>query len=525
MNRGRTPRKRKQHIIHHKSSSSNAADKEIDAGISTTNSKMPNDNIITPYNNKKEEEDHLQQTVQEQSTTSTTVSNSEEDDGEPHEISDSDHDDSCLSSSSCSSSGNSDPTDQEQKLPRAQQPLGYEIKFSTITTAAVNAISGGGERTESSSAGRATASKSEEQVVSANRAGRRDQGGDDDESSSVSSCSTGSSSQSSLFSAYTYMDEESTIASCYKGEARLRKHFEKRDRRLNKMLIGKRKMYEISLLQQEQAVRQYSIESFKLQRKQQQQSGKNNSSVELGLSFTTQLWHNLVLFESHHSVRGLLIISMYCLSSAAFYFMLDILMNHLYQVVFANLFSTSTYYVMLFAMSVGTMRLTGYLFEWTDRETFEFVKFEMHNREKLGYFDARIRRYFRHTSCPTRKRMQSYLNFFSFYIAYYAVLQLHYNVITNVLFPPIEAWYKSNEASLIDVFEEQDIPFTSATCDSYLEFSKSIRNMSETTAMIQYQLCTDKEWQIVQNAYHLVLFCITVGAYETFGLKFIECCD
>ena len=348
--------------------------------------------------------------------------------------------------------------------------------------------------------------------------------------------SASSSSESSLFTAYDEDEEESTIDSCYHGEERIRKHFEERDRRLRRMLIGKRRIYELSLMQQEQAVRSLCVESYRVKHHQAKNhplgGNKTREDGTLGLSSRAQVKHN-ILFECQHSRTGVLIVLFYCLGNVTFYFLLLALLNYIYglcqEYINGNLFDFLTC-----VSGVVMMRWTGYLWCFVEKETFDLVKIEMHNRERLGYLDAKVVR------CLRGTRVKSFLNLLSFYLVFVSIHELYDDGVDKLFLAPIQQWYSSVIDDLGDLMSDGG---EHATCTSFLKY---IPNKSR--GMIAYHLCMNDSLKnvaveepeatpfyverhppenlfSVENSFNLFVFLGATTVYGMLGLDFFDCCD
>jgi hypothetical protein len=125
----------------------------------------------------------------------------------------------------------------------------------------------------------------------------------------------------------------------------------------------------------------------------------------------------------------------YCLSAHAFYASVDSTLNngafYMKPWISYNTFDGITLLVCYFII-----RATGYLWYFVDDDTYLSVKFDMHNRAKLGYWDARIMLFFQ-----THSRLASFLNLCSFYTIYAIVIFWYEGFLRQLIFVPAQTWY------------------------------------------------------------------------------------
>jgi hypothetical protein len=322
---------------------------------------------------------------------------------------------------------------------------------------------------------------------------------DDSDGDPSSGESSSGSSESSLLSGYS-TDECETIASKVRGLDRLRVHHQHRDRRLRRMLVGKRKVYEMGLMRQEESARRSSVRAYLPESSLLEDSHSSYFSLET-------MWHD-VLFERHHTMHATTVIIIYSFVTTAFYLLLDSSANYIKTWLCAR---PDVYYLGMFILGVLILRLSGNLWDWLDEESYGLVKLELHNRERLGYVDAKLHRWLRGTS------LKSFANLLGFYLAYWALYNLYFVALDLVAINPLMAWYSAKEVELRNDLLPEGV---TATCDSYLEYMPN-----KYTGMVTYQLCSDLDWSIVQNIFHFIVFVVTVTVYAMLGESFVESVD
>jgi hypothetical protein len=286
----------------------------------------------------------------------------------------------------------------------------------------------------------------------------------------------------------------------------------------------------MGLMQQERLVREWNIVQLRSSHGGQQQLSQDDDTVDASPSksssssfttFTTSklqlLWHN-VLFERHHTMNAAAVVSFFCASNAAFYFLLDAAVNQIKSSL--SIKEEVYFYLGTCAIAIALMRLSGDLWDWLDKESYNLVKFELHNRESLGYRDAKLFRWLRGYTL-----LKSCLNMLSFYLLYSSIVNLYYVGMDKLAINPLLEWYGVVGRELKDLMPDHggggaDVVVTSQSCDSYLEYIPD-----RLRGGMAHRLCADEDLTIVQNAYHVAMFLGTAAIYTMLGENFIESLD
>jgi hypothetical protein len=83
------------------------------------------------------------------------------------------------------------------------------------------------------------------------------------------------------------------------------------------------------------------------------------------------------------------------------------------------------FYLGCIAVSLLTIRLTGGVFEWVSNERHDTAKFDLHNRIRLGYRDAKLHLWFRQHAT-----FKFFLDTLAVYICLVGVSYLHYRLLS-----------------------------------------------------------------------------------------------
>jgi hypothetical protein len=142
-----------------------------------------------------------------------------------------------------------------------------------------------------------------------------------------------------------------------------------------------------------------------------------------------------LVMEGYQGLPSYLLLVVYCFSAHAFYASVDATLNtgalFMKPYISYNTFDGITLVVCYFII-----RATGYLWYFVDDDTYLSVKFDMHNRAQLGYWDARIMQFFQ-----THSRLASFLNLCSFYTIYAVVIYWYEGALRQLVFDPAQTWY------------------------------------------------------------------------------------
>jgi hypothetical protein len=132
-----------------------------------------------------------------------------------------------------------------------------------------------------------------------------------------------------------------------------------------------------------------------------------------------------LLFERFHSLPGIFALLMYVIAHTSFYEFFYHLHLSVFQVLTkdqederaSHWSSWEFIYGMTFLFGVLLLRLSGGLFtSWTNDETYEGAKFDMHNKIRLGDWDAKVMKWLRR-----KRKLRVVLDIFAVYMCFISV--------------------------------------------------------------------------------------------------------
>lgn len=122
------------------------------------------------------------------------------------------------------------------------------------------------------------------------------------------------------------------------------------------------------------------------------QNVTENKNVPASTSTITGI-KSAFLFETRLAFPGLLTLICYCFTHLSAYQFVDSLIGECPQ--YLPMMSEDVFYALCIFMSLFLTRLTGGVWVWVNLERHEMAKFDLHNRVRLGYWDAKLHLWFR----------------------------------------------------------------------------------------------------------------------------------
>jgi hypothetical protein len=229
--------------------------------------------------------------------------------------------------------------------------------------------------------------------------------------------SSDDSSESSLFSeAASFIRNDRTVSSQLSiMSMKMRKLFDNRERELRRLSLGN-KGYRIYLSRQEELVQQNALKRLSHEKqmsrlskasiaKDQTQSNKSSNHYNAATKSDEQGsteekdpidQHSLMyylqrrfLFERYHTAPCLGVLLTYIVAHISCY---DFL-HQLFMNTFLRFSNFQVAYGMSFVVGFALLRLTGSIWNWCTVSLYDGVKFDMHNKLRLGDGDAMIIRW------------------------------------------------------------------------------------------------------------------------------------
>ena len=252
------------------------------------------------------------------------------------------------------------------------------------------------------------------------------------------------------------------------------------------------------------------------------------------------------LFEIHHTVPSSFKLVIICLCHLAFHGVLDATTRIVYHNIFLDYMDKQLFSCFLIAIGLILLRANGYLWLFLNDDSYRIVKFDMHNRLRLGCTDAKVLKFFKRETI-----YGSAANMFGFYFVYVGLNQIFSHNYANIA-KFFETWYTQTKEEIIT---EQNLTTTGANNDDII-----MNNSSASSSLVFYSwdgystgysepehqtclllkqyvhpnlqwwfqyCCTDpfQEWKVLEITYFGLLLSVvaTIGGYM--GLNLLELCD
>jgi hypothetical protein len=144
-----------------------------------------------------------------------------------------------------------------------------------------------------------------------------------------------------------------------------------------------------------------------------------------------QLWQRMydaMVFEVYSTGRATFALALHCMALAGIVELVGEMVRCFLGVVRQRFAFTSEWidialYIFVFAVGVALVRWTGYLYWWLGDQEYDCLKFDYHNRIRLGYSNARI---------MWAVRQSPVLRFWLFMVGYYLVYTTSHALMSYV---------------------------------------------------------------------------------------------
>ena len=175
---------------------------------------------------------------------------------------------------------------------------------------------------------------------------------------------------------------------------------------------------------------------------------KNKNRLGMLLS-EVDITGGLLTFECYQGLPAGLLVVVYLLANLHFYNIMSCVLAHLAVAAEKSYgMSVYTFDALAFAAAYIAMRSTGYIWLFVDDESYLAVKFDTHNRARLGYWDAKLLSYFnRH------KTFARLLNLTSFFVVSVIVYEWIDYICKSHFEDPITSWYQNITESAYELAE------------------------------------------------------------------------
>lgn len=153
-------------------------------------------------------------------------------------------------------------------------------------------------------------------------------------------------------------------------------------------------------------------------------------------------------------------------------------------------------HALLIVVSVVVMRLNGSLWYWVGPNSYRRLKFDLHNRVELGFWDAKVMQYLHR---PTLGRTNTLINLMSMYGVCVGVYFYYQQALARYEFH-IWEWYKDSCA-------EVDIEIDDYT--DFLECHLILERVSDDlTRATMHHICADPEWTVLVGLFHATMLLV-----------------
>ena len=308
------------------------------------------------------------------------------------------------------------------------------------------------------------------------------------------------SSTDSILSAWS--NDDLSVESCYKGMERIQKKLEMRERKLRRLLRGKGKLYAKMMMANEQKCRDLTINKYKHSHDPSETAVPDEAFL---FDHSFDQMQRLLLFELYHSAPALFCAVCGCLAYASSFLCLSKVLEIMaYHSTIVATIGTDLFYVLVTLVGLVLMRLSGYIWSWTGHESYDLVKFEMHNRANLGYLDTRLMAFLK------KKKFSGAMSLLSFNVTYTGASFFYYKLMERLFTTDLEDWWSGIEMEVKERLPRSE----KITCDAVYEYVEpSYRRM------IAYIVCFDGDWSKSTVVFHFVMCLLFVWAMRYGGLR------
>ncbi len=270
----------------------------------------------------------------------------------------------------------------------------------------------------------------------------------------------------SLLEAWTVHDEVS-FSDCH-GIDRIRRRLEQRGQTFYRYTATTSKFYRDTILDRELQSRGRILQSHKPNDTILHEGLKSENTSSLVTRFSLLRRIQGILLLEGHSLEAAWIAIWYSMGHQSFYAVLDTVVKAVYL---QSGISGNIFYLLLTFLGLMIMRLNGYLWFWLGQDSYRLVKFEIHNRLCLQYWDARILSWFRKSKW---KPLTVYFSIVGYYLLYIGMVHFYYAIAWTQL----EAWswtaYTHLEATLARQLESSAVG--ADLCDEMLNTTSWYRH-------------------------------------------------
>lgn len=322
-------------------------------------------------------------------------------------------------------------------------------------------------------------------------------GEEEDDNSSISSI------EESIMSAYSSTNES------YRGTENLEKSFERRERTIQRLLDHQRRgtLFESMIRFNEERSKEITKEVK--QRQENRESDSSSNGKDFVQVSSLVLIKNLLLFETYVTTRGFIALTADCFAHVTFHGLLTTILKMIATALSPSI-SIDKFYLIVMGTGLALMRVIGFIWKYLDRKSYDVAKFEMHNRMKLGYLDARFFAYLKGT------RLASSLNIVGFYLCYIGA-SYFYDMWLEVYGNYLDHWWSQIESDLRAFLSEGE----SVSCQTIQKYREA---MQHHNPWLLSCICSeDWVWSILEECLpHGLIFLLSILTISLLGGSFWE---
>ena len=315
----------------------------------------------------------------------------------------------------------------------------------------------------------------------------------------------------------------------YDGRERIQRTFALRNKILERLSKVKHPAYLNALRENEIEVRLNTLNRRRLDRSRE---GDNDNDVDDDLldayrlvdelkavnkkNWLTMLFGGRFTIECFQGLPAGLLVVVYLIANLHFYNIISTIISSV-DVAMAPYISYAKMDMLWLGAAYMAMRATGYIWLFVDDQSYLAVKFDLHNRARLGYWDARILAYFNQ-----HVKLACLLNLAAFYIVSVVVGEWTEHLCELHITQPITQWYK-------DVIEEAynlaavSPDARSSTIDSLSECEAAATFIeAPMRRLIASYLCRNSDGSFISLPLNIILCVIFGNLQGMLGWSFLE---
>mmetsp|Transcript_13611 Transcript_13611/g.22537 ORF Transcript_13611/g.22537 Transcript_13611/m.22537 type:complete len:406 (+) Transcript_13611:137-1354(+) len=217
---------------------------------------------------------------------------------------------------------------------------------------------------------------------------------------------------------------------------RLQHKFAMRDSLLKRMGKGKDASYVSILVHHESLVQAEAFQLLNLEQKKESKKTKataqdlpntvivTKQEVSSTSTSPSSSLRNMLIFEARFTLPGLVALLLYCSAHMAAFEATQCLVMELTRIQVLK-DSENMFHLGCIVAGLAVIRLTGGVFEWVSVKRHKMAKFDLHNRIRLNYTDAKMHLWFRQ-----HKTVKLLLDTIALYICLVGVAFFHYRLLS-----------------------------------------------------------------------------------------------